>query len=159
MAESSQIASHPFLRYLGFEYDDKRLTPKVLHRELGRFRSKSIKEVLMEQGVIAGIGNIYANEILHAARLSPTRAAPDLRPDECSILLGMAQKVLRRAVELGGTTVRNFCDADGKAGRYTSELKAYLRDGQPCVRCGKGSNIQRIVQAGRSTFYCPRCQK
>jgi len=157
-ADSSRLEQHPFLAGLGWEFDDRKLTPKVLRKELGRFRSKSIKEVLLDQAVIAGIGNIYANEILHVARINPQKEARELTAEECGVLLGTARKLLQRAIELGGTTVRDFRDSEGKEGRYASELRVYLREGQPCLRCGKDSLIERIIQGGRSTFFCPRCQ-
>ena len=159
LAETGKVGQHPFLARLGHEFDDKRLTPSVLRKELQRFRRRNIKSVLLDQGVIAGLGNIYTNEVLFAAKLNPEREAHTLNVNECSVLLGTTRRILRKAIEMGGTTVRNFRDADGRHGRYASELKVYLREGQPCPRCGKKNEIRRIVLGGRSTFYCPRCQK
>jgi formamidopyrimidine-DNA glycosylase len=159
LAETSKIKEHPFLAHLGYEFDDKQLTPNVLRKELQRFRKRNIKSVLLDQGVIAGLGNIYTSEVLFGAKLNPEREAHTLNVKECSVLLGTIRKILRKAIEMGGTTVRDFRDADGKSGRYAKELKVYLREGQACTRCGKPSEIRRIVLGGRSTFYCPRCQK
>ena len=159
LAETGKVKQHPFLARLGYEFDDKQLTPNVLRKELQRFRRKNIKGVLLDQSVIAGLGNIYANEVLFGAKLNPEREAHTLNAKECSVLLGTMRKILRKAIEMGGTTVRDFRDADGKDGHYTGELKVYLREGQSCLRCGKPAEIKRIVLGGRSTFYCPRCQR
>ncbi len=159
LAETDKLRRHPFLARLGYEFDDRELTPKVLRKELQRFSKRSIKGVLLEQSVIAGLGNIYANEVLFGAKINPEREARSLNPKECSVLLGTIRRILRKATEMGGTTVRDFRDADGKLGRYEKELRVYLREGQPCPRCGKRSQIKRVVQWGRSTFYCPKCQK
>ena len=159
LAETDKMGQHPFLAHLGYEFDDKQLTPNVLRKELQRFRRKNIKGVLLDQSVIAGLGNIYANEVLFGARLNPDREAHTLSVKDCSVLLGTMRKILRKAIEMGGTTVRDFRDADGKDGRYTSELKVYLREGQSCTRCGGHSEIKRFVLGGRSTFYCPHCQR
>jgi len=159
LAETGIVRQHPFLAQLGYEFDDKQLTPNVLRKELQRFRRRNIKGVLLDQSVIAGLGNIYANEVLFGAKLNPEREAHTLNAQECSVLLGTMRKILRKAIEMGGTTVRDFRDADGKDGRYANELKVYLREGQPCPRCGKPAEIKRIVLGGRSTFYCPRCQR
>jgi len=159
LAETDKVRQHPFLAHLGYEFDDKRLTPNVLRKELQRFRKRNIKSVLLDQGVIAGLGNIYACEVLFGAKLNPEREAHTLNVKECSVLLGTMRKILRKAIEMGGTTVRNFRDADGKIGRYASELKVYLREGQPCTRCGKSHEIKRVALGGRGTFYCPHCQR
>jgi formamidopyrimidine-DNA glycosylase len=158
-ADTQRLDKHPFMQGLGWEYDDRQLTPQALFKELQRFRRKSIKEVLLDQSVIAGIGNIYANEILFAAKINPQREAHTLNRDNCSTLLGHARKILRRAIEMGGSTVRDFRDADGQEGRYATEHQVYLREGAPCPRCGKDMLIERIVQGGRSTFHCKNCQR
>ncbi len=159
VANTQQLDEHSFIRGLGWEFDDRRLNPHMLYKEMQRFRKKSIKEVLLDQSAIAGIGNIYANEILFAAKINPEREANTLNQDTCSVLLGHARKILRRAIELGGSTVRDFRDADGHEGKYAKELHVYLMEGAPCPRCGKGKVIVRIVQGGRSTFCCKNCQR
>jgi formamidopyrimidine-DNA glycosylase len=158
LTDTQHLDTHPFLKGLGWEFDDKQLTPNSLYKELQRFHKKSIKEVLLDQSVIAGIGNIYSSEILFAAKISPLREAHTLNRDACSNLLGQARKILRRAIEMGGSTVRDFRDADGQEGKYVNELQVYLKEGAPCPRCGKDKTVERIVQGGRSTFHCKSCQ-
>ena len=159
IANTQHLEEHPFIKSLGWEFDDRRLNPSTLYKELQRFRKKSIKEVLLDQSVIAGIGNIYANEILFASKINPERDANSLNQDACSIIPGYTRKILRRAIELGGSTVRDFRDADGHEGRYAKELQVYLMEGSVCPRCGKDKVIVRIVQGGRSTFCCKNCQR
>jgi formamidopyrimidine-DNA glycosylase len=115
-----------------------------------------IKTLLLDQKRIAGIGNIYACEALHRAAIGPRRGVHTLTPAERERLAREIHAVLDRAVEHRGTTFSNFRDLDERPGAYGSELRVYDREGEPCLRCG--SIIRRIVQGGRSTFFCPRCQ-
>jgi formamidopyrimidine-DNA glycosylase len=115
-----------------------------------------IKPLLLDQKRIAGIGNIYACEALHRAAIGPRRAAHTLSADERERLAREIHAVLDRAVEHRGTTFSNFRDLDDRPGAYASELLVYDREGEPCPRCGR--LIRRLVQGGRSTFYCAGCQ-
>ena len=159
LAPTNELRRHPFISDLGREFDDRKLSPGWLRRELGRYQSRSIKEALLDQSLIAGIGNIYANEILFAARLDPERPANSLSMNEVKELLGQTRKILRRAIEMGGTTVRDFADVNGRSGKYAKHLRVYLKAGEDCPRCGKRSRIERITLGGRGTFRCPKCQK
>ncbi len=116
----------------------------------------AIKPWLLRQDKLAGFGNIYASEVLYVARLNPRRAAGSLRPDEVDRLYRATRQVLTKAVECGGTTISDFADCDGACGGYQSYLKVYGRAGERCRRCP--GTVRRIVQQGRSTFYCPDCQ-
>lgn len=115
-----------------------------------------VKNALMDQRRLAGLGNIYASESLHAARIDPRRAAHDPGRDELRRLHRAIRSVLRRALERAGTTFRNYRAVNGRSGEFQGELAVYGRGGEPCRRCG--GEIRRIVQAGRSTFFCPDCQ-
>jgi formamidopyrimidine-DNA glycosylase len=111
----------------------------------------------MHQQVIAGIGNIYANEILFRARLHPYRTASRLRTAAIRRLYETMRAVLHEAIELGGSSIRDFVAPDGTQGRYKERHLVYGKDGQPCPRlCGK--KIRRVI-AERSSFYCPACQR
>jgi formamidopyrimidine-DNA glycosylase len=110
----------------------------------------------MDQGRIAGLGNIYACEALHVAGVSPRRRAERLGPVRATRLHDAIRAVLLRSVERRGTTFRDYVDADGEGGGNQHHLAVYGREGEPC-RCGAA--IRRLVQGGRSTFYCPRCQR
>jgi len=126
-------------------------------RALLKRRSIAIKPLLLNQSIWAGIGNIYASEILWRARVSPRKSAKRLSCAEIERLIEAVPSVLRRALEMGGSTVRDFADGEGRAGRYQREFAVYGRDDEPCSRCGRP--ILRIVQAQRSTYFCRHCQK
>jgi len=119
---------------------------------------QEIKPWLLRQDRLAGIGNIYASEILFAARIHPRRRAGSLSPAEARRLCASARRVLRRAVEHGGTTFSDFRDADGRTGSFQKFLAVYGREGEGCRRRCRG-RIERAAQHGRSTFFCPRCQR
>jgi formamidopyrimidine-DNA glycosylase len=120
-------------------------------------RSKvAIKVWLMDQARVVGVGNIYASEALFRARLDPRRPANSLAPDELARVREGVRQVLQEAIDHRGTTFLDYRDARGEEGAFASRLKVYDREGQPCPGC-KGT-IERIVQAGRSTFFCPSCQ-
>ena len=121
-------------------------------------RSGRLKSLLLNQQFLAGVGNIYADEALFAARLRPERRADSLTPGEVARLYESIRLVLHRAVEARGTTLddQGYRDAEGQAGAYQQEIVVYGRAGQPCPVC-QGA-ITRIVLGGRSTHYCPRCQ-
>ena len=124
--------------------------------ELARGRKKPVKNLLMDQRALGGIGNIYANEILFRARIRPGRQARRLTRCEITRLMHAIRSVLRSALRDGGTSVSNYRDAAGRRGYFQLRLRVYDRAGQACVSCQ--SPIRRTVHAGRSSFYCPCCQ-
>jgi len=126
-------------------------------RDIFRRRTLAIKPLLLDQSLWAGIGNIYASEILWDATINPQKRASQLTREEIRRLIDSVPRILRHALECGGTTLRNFADPDGKSGSYQDEFRVYGRDGETCLRCG--GVIVRIVQAQRSTYYCKKCQK
>jgi len=115
-----------------------------------------VKNALLDQHRLAGVGNIYASEALFRAAVDPRRAGRDLDPAEVRRLHRAVRAVLREALARAGTTFRNYRAVNGRSGRFQSRLRVYGREGEPCRRCGTA--IERIVQAGRSTYCCPRCQ-
>ncbi|HLJ67163.1 MAG TPA: DNA-formamidopyrimidine glycosylase, partial [Chloroflexota bacterium] len=126
-------------------------------RERLRGRTGLIKPLLLNQSVVAGLGNIYADEALHAARIHPERRANTLRPAEIRRLHAAIQEVLAAAVEGRGTTFSNYADIEGRAGQYQSALQVFGRAGAACPRCGAA--IVKTVVGGRGTHTCPRCQR
>jgi formamidopyrimidine-DNA glycosylase len=126
-------------------------------RGLVRGRRLPIKNLLMDQRLLAGIGNIYANEMLHVAGIRPRRRAGNLRRGELERLDGAMRQVLTDAVRLGGSSISNFRDATGKPGYFQIHHSVYDREGEPCRSCK--TPIKRIILSGRSTFYCPKCQQ
>jgi formamidopyrimidine-DNA glycosylase len=124
---------------------------------LARGRKRPVKTLLMDQRALGGIGNIYASEILFRARIRPSRPARRLIRRELSALLAATRTVLRSAIRHGGSSISDYRDGEGRPGYFQLRLRVYDRAGQPCARCR--TPIRRVVHAGRSTFYCPRCQE
>lgn len=149
-------AAHPLLRDLGPEPWDPACTADYLHG-LSRRRATPVKSFLMDGGVIVGVGNIYANEALFAAGIRPGRAANRVSRAEYGRLLEEVRRVLEAAIRAGGTTLRDFASGEDKPGYFRIELRAYGRGGLPCLACGTTMRETRI--AGRSTVYCPQCQR
>ncbi len=143
-------------------FDQSRLGPEPFDlpaqywREQLRGSKRCIKAVLLDQSVTAGVGNIYADESLFAARLHPSRRACDLTDAECDRLRKSVSSVLRRAIERRGSSIRNYVGGSGLQGAYQHEFRAYGRTGEACPRCGQAIACLRL--AGRSTHYCPTCQ-
>ncbi len=125
--------------------------------EQARGRVRPLKNFLLDSRILTGIGNIYACEIMFAAKLNPTRPAGSLAVTDWARVLRATRRILQAAIRAGGTTVANYLNSAGETGLFQLDLQVYGRGGEPCRRCGHP--IQRLVQAGRSTFYCPGCQK
>ena len=117
----------------------------------------AIKTLLLGGQVVVGAGNIYACEALFRAGIDPRTRCDRLSLPRCTRLLAALRETLGRALELGGSTLRDFSDAHGVAGAFQAEALVYGREGQTCLRCG--ATVRRIVQAQRSTFFCPACQR
>ena len=130
--------------------------PLETWRRMTRGRRLPIKNFLMDQRLIAGIGNIYANEMLYEAGIRPRRRASRLRLAELQRLSSAMRMVLDEAVRLGGSSISDYSDADGRPGYFQMRHAVYDRANEPCRRCS--TTIRRIVVGGRSTFYCPKCQ-
>ena len=118
---------------------------------------RNLKSFLMDQRLIAGIGNIYASEILFRARLHPLKRSNAVFAEQAGRLREATVRVLRSAIGSGGTTVASYRDAEGQRGRFALRLLVYGREGEPCKRCG--TRIRRMVIGQRSTFFCPKCQR
>jgi formamidopyrimidine-DNA glycosylase len=146
----------PLLARLGAEPFDPELTASVLHHACRR-RKVAIKSLLLSGQVVVGAGNIYACEALFRAGIDPRTRCERLSLPSCTRLLAALRQTLGRALEVGGSTLRDFSDAHGVAGEFQAEAMVYAREGQRCLRCG--ATVRRIVQLQRSTFFCPACQK
>src|SRR4051794_2418104 len=125
--------------------------------ELFRGRKTPIKSALLNQKLLSGVGNIYADESLFRAGIRPKRRASSLRSEELRRLYLTVQEVLKEAIALGGSSVSDYVDADGEEGFFQLQHRVYAREGEPCLVCK--SAVKRIVIAGRSSHYCPKCQK
>lgn len=124
-----------------------------------RRRLTPIKNLLLDQSVMAGIGNIYASEILHAAHIAPSRPSNSLSAEELTRVRKSVRRVLNAAIGARGTTFSDFRDGIGRPGGYGPSLRVYQREGQPCRRRGCRGVIARQVQQQRSTYWCPTCQR
>jgi formamidopyrimidine-DNA glycosylase len=124
---------------------------------LFRGRKTPIKSALLNQKLLRGVGNIYADESLFRAGIRPRRRASTIMRDQLAGLLASVKKVLREAIALGGSSISDYVDADGEEGFFQLQHRVYGREGEPCLVCK--TPIKRIVIAGRSSHYCPKCQK
>ncbi len=152
---------HPMLRHMGPEPLSAAFSAAHLARAL-HGRSAPVKNVLLDQGVVAGLGNIYVCEALFRAGISPRRKAASLSPAgrptaRVERLVAAVRQVLEEAIRAGGSTLRDHQGVDGAAGAFQQQFAVYDREGAPCPACGHA--VQRIVQAGRSTFFCSHCQR
>jgi formamidopyrimidine-DNA glycosylase len=145
--ELNEMAPDPFSQ----DWSAEHLRARTRHRRL------PIKNLLMDQRAVGGIGNIYANEMLYRAGIRPRRRAGSLTRREVEALAAAARAVLDEAVQLGGSSISDFRDGRGRPGLFQLRLAVYQREGEPCSRCA--SPIKRLVFAGRSSFYCPKCQR
>lgn len=156
-AEPSVRASDaPPQRFTGPGQEPLEISPKAFC-ELFRGRRTPIKSALLNQKLLHGVGNIYADESLFRAGIRPRRMAGRLTHAELLRLRSALRAVLRQAIRLGGSSVSDYVDADGARGFFQLEHKVYLRGGQPCLVCG--TPIRRLIVGGRGTHYCPHCQK
>jgi len=125
--------------------------------KLFRGRKTPIKSALLNQKLVRGVGNIYADESLFRAGIRPRRRASSITRQELARLYHSVREVLREAIALGGSSVSDYVDADGEEGFFQLEHRVYGREGEPCRTCKTA--VRRVVLAGRSSHYCPRCQK
>lgn len=164
MAEAGALDAHALIRDLGPEPLGNGLDATYLAARASG-RKADLKAFLMDQRNVAGLGNIYVAEALFRAGLSPNRASGCLadakgRPTtRAERLVPAIRDVLEAAITAGGSTLRDYRAADGAPGYFQHSFSVYDREGEPCVRPGCGGRVRRIVQGGRSTFYCPRCQR
>ena len=141
---------------LGPEPLEKEFTWQVLKQQLLKRKNTSIKVALMDQEVIAGVGNIYASECCFNAKINPERKVSELYDDELQRLHDGLMKALQDGIRYGGSSRTHFVNAEGERGLFLDYANVYSREDKPCKVCG--TMIKRITQSGRSTFYCPHCQ-
>ena len=162
MAEAGGLESHPRLAGLGPEpLGDDFTKAYLLDRLAGRMTT--LKAALLDQKLVAGVGNIYACEALYQAGLLPTRLAASLGARQAGRLVAAVRDVLGRAIEAGGSSLRDYVQTDGELGYFQHAWAVYGKEGEPCPTCPGGrackTGVRRITQSGRSTFYCHKCQR
>ncbi len=163
LCPTGALTQHRLLKVLGAEPLGNELNAAYLKTHFANRRSP-LKAVLLDQGIVAGLGNIYVCEVLNRTRLSPRRQAGTLargrRPDSrLERLVAEIRAVLVEAIEAGGSTLRDYAAPHGTQGGFQQRFRAYDREGKPCLNKDCKGIVRRIVQSGRSTFYCPRCQR
>jgi formamidopyrimidine-DNA glycosylase len=149
---------HPLLAGLGPEPFGNEFSESYLAARL-KGRRTPIKAALLDQAVVAGLGNIYVAETLYRAHVSPLRLAGDLTSRSISLIVQAIREVLAEAIEAGGSSLRDFRQANGELGYFSKHFQVYDREGQPCETPGCRGTVTRSVQSGRSTFWCPACQR
>lgn len=144
------------LKDLGLEPWDDNLTSEYL---LNKYKNKRlpIKTVLLDQGIIVGIGNIYADEILFLTKINPLKKCNLLNKEECEKIIKYTREVLEKAIKMGGSTIRTYSSVDGVHGLFQNELLVHGKDKDACPECN--NKIEKIRVGGRGTYYCPKCQK
>lgn len=154
---TSEVPHMDFMRKVGPEPLEEAFTPEVLFERLQRRKNTSVKAALLDQTVLAGVGNIYADESLWGAKIHPATLVKNVPKEKIRTLHGELQYVLRLSIEKGGSTDRNYVNAEGKKGSYIDFARVFRREGQPCPRCN--ATIIKTRCAGRGTHLCPLCQK
>ena len=156
LVPSVQVMKLDFFQKVGPEPLEADFTLKVFRDRLARRPNSSIKAALLDQKVLAGIGNIYADESLWSAKIHPATPVKNLKASQLSNLYKSLRAVLQLSIDKGGSTDRNYVDAEGRRGSYLSFANVFRRNGQPCPRCG--TIITKTRVAGRGTHLCPHCQ-
>lgn len=154
---TTEIENIDFMKRVGPEPLSNDFTLTVFKQRLAKRSNSSVKAVLLDQSVLAGIGNIYADESLWGARIHPLTKVVDISNEKLKILHSEIKTILKLAIELGGSTDKNYVDAEGKKGSYMNFARVFRRNNLPCPRCA--TTIIKIRAAGRGTHLCPRCQK
>ncbi len=152
----ADATKHPLLKNIGPEPLDEAFTGEVLKKNFGK-RKAPIKTVLMNQAVVAGVGNIYASEVLFKARIKPSKAAHNLKLVDCDRIVVEIKSVLMESIRLGGSSFDDFRHVSGEKGGFQNHFLVYDQEGKPCSECGQ--KIRKKVFSGRSTYWCNACQK
>ena len=156
LIKKEELATAEEIAKQGLEPGDENLTAKYL---VDKFKKKRlpIKTVLLDQTIISGLGNIYANEVLFAAGIDPLKKACDVSLEEASRIVTESNRIIKAAIKMGGTTIKSYTSSLGVTGRFQQYLCVHKREGMPCLKCG--TTILNMKVNGRSTYFCPKCQE
>ena len=152
--ETSKINELPYIMKLGVDALDKKLSTNYLYDQIKK-TNVLIKQILLNQHIVCGIGNIYASEILFDAKISPFRKGKDLNKSQISTILKSTKKILKKAIRLGGSSISDYISPDGVLGNFQNSFKVYGKGGERV----KGNEIKKVIMYGRSTFFCSKIQK
>lgn len=157
LVESDFLRKIPYIAKMGLEPFSKEYTLENFEIKVKRYKNRNIKNFLLDQHIVVGIGNIYASEILFDTKIDPNREVSSLKRKEINNLFSSIKTILGEAIKVRGTTFSDYKDLSGNLGSFQNNLKVYKRDSQKCFNCN--NIILKIKQNGRSTFYCRKCQK
>ncbi len=158
LSNTDNLEEHKLFKHLGIEPIEKEFNAGYLFKKL-KNKKIAIKLAIMDQKVVVGVGNIYACEALYDSGINPKRSANNIKKDELKKLVASIKKILKQALKAGGSSLRDYVQADGTLGYFQNMTKVYGREGQKCKKCNCRSGVKRITQGGRSTFYCTKKQK
>ena len=156
LVEKSKLYDYEGIKKQGYEPFDDRLTKEYLN---DKFKNKRLplKSLLLDQTIISGLGNIYADEVAFHARLNPLKKGCELTLDDCQKIIVGSISIIKEAIDMGGTTIKSYTSSLGVTGKFQQKLMVHSRYNEPCKVCG--DLIKRTKVGGRSTYYCPTCQK
>ena len=140
----------------GYEPNSKKLTKDYLYKKINKLNIP-IKTILLDQTIISGLGNIYANEVLFSSRINPFKKGKEITLNECQRIIDAANDIIPKAIEMGGTTIKSYTSSLGVTGRFQQFLNVHKKENENCVNCN--TKIKKEKIGGRSTYYCPKCQK
>ena len=156
LVKKSDIDKVEAIKKQGIEANSEKLTKEYLYEKIHK-KNIPIKSLLLDQTIISGLGNIYANEVMFDARVSPSKLGKDISLNECDLIVKASKKIIDAAIKDGGTTIKSYTSSLGVTGRFQQHLMVHKREGQGCKVCG--TLIENIKIGGRSTYFCPKCQK
>ena len=156
LVKKSDIDKVEAIKKQGIEANSDKLTKEYLYDKIHK-KNIPIKSLLLDQTIISGLGNIYANEVMFDAKVSQSRLGKDISLEECDLIVKASKKIIDAAIKDGGTTIKSYTSSLGVTGRFQQHLMVHKREGQECKVCG--TLIENIKIGGRSTYFCPKCQK
>ncbi len=156
LVKKSDIDKVEAIKKQGIEANSNKLTKEYLYDKIHK-KNIPIKSLLLDQTIISGLGNIYANEVMFDARINPSRLGKDISLNECDLIVKASKKIIDAAIKDGGTTIKSYTSSLGVTGRFQQHLMVHKREGEECKVCG--TLIENIKIGGRSTYFCPKCQK
>ena len=156
LIKKEELDSTPEIKKQGIEPISDKLTKEYLYDKI-HSKQIPVKTILLDQTIISGLGNIYADEVLFASHINPLKKGSDITINDCENIKNASRDIISKAIEHGGTTIKSYTSSLGVTGRFQQFLMVHKREGEPCLVCK--TQVVRIKVGGRSTYYCPKCQK
>lgn len=156
LVKTKDIDKFDAIKKQGIEANSKDLTEEYFYNKIHK-KTMPIKTILLDQTIISGLGNIYANEVLFASLIHPLTKGCDLSLRDCKSICDNSKKIIDEAIKMGGTTIKSYTSSLGVSGRFQQKLCVHKKEGLPCIKCG--TKIENIKVGGRSTYFCPKCQE